>query len=396
MLSHKVSLMYDTYVSHNYRVDGVIVKAKLFAVFSVLLLVAVLLWLVDEQSEQEVVVEEGQTHHALTVSALAVTPAQLTSSVSAFGIAKARWALDIISPVAGKVVKLSADMEPGKVLEQGELLAGVADKPYRYELAMAKSRVAQAEVELARYQHEQYVATQVNGKQKLNAFGRFEPHIKFAQAELAAAQAQVNFAQQRLQDSQIAAPYNLIVLEKFIRPSQWLNEGDVVYKVAATDFIDIHVELAEATWQQLSLEDETVDIDVIANGEQVWPASIRYISPLLNEQTRQRSLVLQVANPYQATSSLMPEQHVTVQLKGKTQPFVVAAPATVLTPDNKVWSVVDGKLKLEAIEMIEEQVEQVKFRYLESPATARVLVRFPLSVMLEGQKVNAEISQDRG
>ena len=97
---------------------------------------------------------------------------------------------------------LPVNNEPGTEKDKQDLLVSIADTAYQYELSTAKARVTQAELELARYQHEQYVAKQVNGKRQQSAFGRFEPHIKFAQAELAAAKAQVKFSQQRLDDTQ--------------------------------------------------------------------------------------------------------------------------------------------------------------------------------------------------
>ena len=84
-------------------------------------------------------------------------------------------------------------------------------------------------------------------------------------------------------------------------------------------------------------------------------------------------------------------KQVDVVFTGKAQANVVEAPATVMTPDHKVWSVIDNQLVLESVEIIEELPNAIKFRYINSPEKPRTLVLFPLSTMLEGQRVTTEL-----
>lgn len=386
--------MYDTSMSHNCIVFGVYVKAKIFALAAIILLVGVVLWIANE-SESALLNESAQDPQeivGLTVSAIEVVPQSASSNVTAFGVAKARWPLDVVSPVSGKISALPIDLEPGTTLKQDALLTGIVDTLFRYELSTAQARLSQAELELARYKHEQYVATQINGKQKLNAFGRFEPHVAFAQAELIAAQAQVAFSLQRLADTKIVSPFNAIVLEKYVTPSQWVNEGDVLFKLASTNYLDVSVEIPDESWQRLALNDNKVTANVRSASGKSWLATTRYINPQLNPQTRQRSIVLQVAAPFESNESLQPEQQVNVTFKGKTQHNVVFAPATVLTPDNNVWTVSNGQLLLESVEVIEEQSDRIMLRFIEAPEKQRTLVLFPLSSMLAGQKVTVTLT----
>ena len=365
-------------------------KAKLFSVCVVLIFGFVMVWVFSAPNPNQLDDLKGDAFGSLSVTAIRVEPTTMSNHVTAIGISKARWQLNVISPVAGKVKALLDEIEPGVKVAQNTLLSSIVDTSYRSELVTAESRVAQAELELARYQHEQYVVKHIAGQRKSNAFGNFEPHIKFAKAELAAAKVRVKYAKERLADTLISAPYNAIILEKYITPSQWVNEGDLLLKIASTDSIDINVELSEMVWQRLGRIDNNTAIEIKTPTGKVWQASVRYINPTLNKQTRQRSAVLQVAQPFSETEPLMPEQQVNVVFKGKDQTNVVKAASMVLTRDNKVWSVIDNKLILESIEIIEEQTDAVFFRYLESASTPRTLVLFPLSSMLIGQKVTVE------
>jgi len=365
-------------------------KAKLFTVSVLLLFGMLLVWLRLEPESVKPSIGNNKANDSLTVTAIKVIPTTMENNIAVIGITKARWQLDLISPVAGKVRTLPDTIEPGVKATKNTLLGSIVDTPYQSELVMAKSRVAQAELELARFQHEQTVANKVKGKRKPNAYGRFEPHIKYAKADLTAAKARVKYAEQRLDDTQITAPYNAIILNKYITPGQWINEGDVVFKIASTDSIDINIELSEMVWQRLGEIDENTMIDVETPNGKIWHATVRYINPTLNTRTRQRGAVLQVEKPFSDVEPLMPEQQVKLLFKGNSQANVVKAPATVVTRDNKVWSIIANKLALESIEIIEEQSEMVSFRYLESSHTPRLLVLFPLSSMLVGQKVSAE------
>lgn len=368
-------------------------KANLFSLLVILISALIMTWLLSGANAEEVQLVEQGDSAAFTVTALQVTPQSSSSLITVTGIAKARWQLDLVSPVSGKVKMLPAHIEPGIKLTKGSVLSQVDDKPYQSELVLAQANVAQAELELARYQHEQYVVKQVNTQAKSNAFGRFEPHIKSAKAELVAAKARLNYAQQRLADTKITAPYDAIVLDRFITPSQWLNEGDLTFKLAATDAIDIELELSESEWLGIGEFEQGADIKVQAPLGKIWQAKVRYIHPSLNPQTRQRHIVLTVEQPFSGEQPLMPEQQVLVTFVGKERANVVQAPATVLTQDNQVWSVIDGKLALELVDIIDEQGDSVAFQYQVAQASPRTLVRFPISTMLVGQKVAVNMSE---
>ena len=392
MLSHCAVLIYDTSVSHNGSAFGSCMKVKLYVLASLVIFSGVVIWLMDEPVAIEELKQQSGQEAPLAVSAIKAIPKQVETTISVFGIVKPRWFLDIISPVSGKIHVLPDDMEVGATVNQDALLTKIVDTSYQYEFATASSRLAQAELELARFQHEQYVAKQVNGGKKLNAFGRFEPHVKYAKAELASARAQQKLAKQRLEDTRILSPFNAIILEKYVTPSQWLNEGDRVFSLAALDSVDINIDLPNSSWQKIAL-DTNLNIEVIAPSGQKWPASLRYTKPTLNAQTRQRGLVVEVKRPYEGEFPLLPEQQVDVLFKGKLQNNVVVAPATVMTRDSKVWSIIDDKLTMESIELIEESEKNIMFRYVNSPKQSRALVLFPLSTMLEGQRARANFDE---
>ncbi len=289
------------------------------------------------------------------------------------------------------MVEVADSAIPGNLIEEGEVLASLQDIFYQAELGASQARVSEAELNLAEMRKRQYVAK--NSENVKSAFGRLEPHVKSAEANWKAARAALASVKQQLADTQIKAPFDAVVITDSVHPGKWVNTGDTLFQMAASDFLDIKIEFSEQDWQRLKGVQQQLngatpkDITVTAPNGQRWQASIRYLSPVMDGVTRQRSLMLQVANPFQRAEPLLAEQQVNVVFTVETSKFVITAPASALTEDGKVWSVFDQSLRLESIELLDEQPELVLFRYRDRPEQKRLLVRFPLSSFLEGQSV---------
>ncbi|MEM7315228.1 MAG: HlyD family efflux transporter periplasmic adaptor subunit, partial [Planctomycetota bacterium] len=246
---------------------------------------------------------------------------------------------------------------------------------------------AEAELNLAEISKRQYVAK--NAGTAKSAFGRFETHVKEAKANLAATSAALEAAKQQLADTNIRTPFDAVIIDDAVHPGVWVNAGDPLFRIAARKFLDIKVTLPNSSWERLgdAVHGKSTVKVVTPNGNE-WAANVRYLSPAMDPVTRQRSLMLEVASPYESDQPLLADQQVNVFFEGEVMESVVKAPASVLTEDGKVWSVADKTLRLETIELLDEQPEHVLFRFAVQPERERLLVRFPLSTYLESQSVS--------
>lgn len=361
------------------------VRQRIASVVVALLLITAVLWMLEEQPPASTGEQSEDT--GLSVTVIEAIPGDARIEVNATGITMARWPTDITASVNGRVVEVTSSGMPGSLVSKGESLASLLDTFYQSEVKTAHARVSGSELSLEETLNRQHVAK--IGNSSKSAFGRLEPHVTAAKANLEAAQAALISAQQQLADTQIKAPFDAVVIADLVHPGKWVNTGDILFRVAASEFLDVKVELANISWQRLGDIQQRADaITVVTPNDQRWLASIRYLSPVMDPVTRQRSMMLEIANPFQSDTPLLADQQVKVLFQGREQRFVVNAPASVLTADGKVWSVIDNTLKLEAIELLDEQPELVMFRYLDRPEEQRLLVRFPLSSFLEGQSVS--------
>lgn len=346
------------------------------------LLLVSYLWMLPPEPE----FDQRDKNSTLQVTTLSVTPSSKTLPVLAQGVTQARWQQAVSANITGRVKVLSNALITGGFVQKGELLLQMEDTTYRAEYASATAALAQAELNLARYQHEQTVAKKVTQQKNLSAFGRFEPHIKAAHAEVNAAKARLALAEQQLKDTQQTAPFNAVILNKQVSPQQWVNQGDALYTLAASTAVDVEVALPLMQWQKLN-NANPLSATIIGVGNTQWQASVRFTSPMLDSTTRQRSITLTVENPYQQVQLLLPNQVVKVKLAGKQQHHTINVPASVLTEDGEVWTVRNQTLHKENVEILQQTLHQVTFRFTERPEAPRELVRFPLSSMLEGQRV---------
>ena len=368
-------------------------KRRVGSVVVTLLLVSTVLWLLGDWSlEESQPVAKAKTPEAigLSVSVIEAIPVDTRIKVDANGITVSRWSTEITASVSGRVVEVANNTLPGRLVKKGEVLVSLLDTFYQSEMEAARAKVAQAELDLSETLNRQQVA-KISNSEKL-AFGRFEPHVKAAKTNLEAAKAALASAEQQLANTHIKAPFDAVVIADLVHPGKWVNAGEVLFRIAASAFLDVNVELAEVNWQRLyGIQQRADTITVVAENGSRWPASIRYLSPVMDSVTRQRSMMLQVANPFQHSESLLADQHVSIIFEGEPRSSVVNAPASVLTEDGQVWSVVDNVLRLETIELLNEQPEFVMFRYLDRPEQKRLLVRFPLSSYLDGQPVTTTV-----
>ncbi|MCE0494485.1 efflux RND transporter periplasmic adaptor subunit [Vibrio salinus] len=348
-----------------------------------------LLWSLSEKSRN--IPPEHQNESIPGVSVIKVIPAQSSLSVKVSGITMARWPLLMKSAVSGRVISIGGKTSPGDHLEEKQTLLKISPVSYQVAVDDARTKVAKAQFELMNYRHKQYVAEKISRGNKLSSFGRFEPHISMAKSELTSARTELAYAQEMLEQTTVKAPYPAIMVKKMVVPGQWVDAGESMFQIVSSESVDVRVELSRGDWQRLKrVLSVGCSAKVTAFPGTRWDASIRYISPVFDEKTRQRSLVLNVKHPFVGNDPLLPDQFVEVLFSVPLLRDVVEAPSSVLTQDGQVWSLVEGRLKLERIELIEETPGKVRFRYKQKPDQPRLLVRFPLSSMLQGQKALPE------
>jgi RND family efflux transporter MFP subunit len=326
-----------------------------------------------------------------------------SAPINLMGITQSRWQTKLVSAVEGNVVELAAKLDPGTRLSKGQVLISLALEAYQAEVDSALSRVASSELELVKTRYEQQVALQIGGK--LNtAFARFEPQIALVTAEVNAAKSQLAYAQKRLADTHIRAPFDALVLQRLVTPGQKVQAGETLLTIAAAEVLDIQVPLSQSAWESLStvLIAATVNKSLSAfvtlvNGQQL-AINLRYLEPIRDPVTRQYTLMMTLDGPYK-DSGLLPEQQVALTIFGAEVEHSFKAPVSALTQDGDIWLVDDSeKLHLTQVKVLAQDDTHVWFNLANNNAenvsqasSELTMVRYPMSHLIQGQSIRSEL-----
>ncbi|MCB5361304.1 efflux RND transporter periplasmic adaptor subunit [Vibrio lentus] len=329
------------------------------------------------------------------VSVLEVTPSQHQSTLTVLGVTAARWPVQLKASSSAQLKWLDESVEPGNLVNKGDVLARLDTSAVDANLAQALSSLKQAELELKQTKHEQTVALKMLNPKTSSSFARREPQLLAAKANLKQAKQAYLSAQKLLEESVITAPFDAVIMKRHISPREWIEAGQVTFELAASDSIDIELPISEMHWQQVQAALTEPSITVVSRSGNQWPAKVRYVSPQVDSVTRQRQVVLSVKAPYQNKPRLFPNQQVQAVVNLGLKDNVVSLPLSAMTRDGYVWTLdSNDRLRKESVSLIGQGNQVLDIRFNQQSEQVRRVVQYPLSSMLIGKQVEPNFYQD--
>ncbi|OBS95556.1 efflux transporter periplasmic adaptor subunit [Vibrio tasmaniensis] len=329
------------------------------------------------------------------VSVLEVTPSQHQSTLTVLGVTAARWPVQLKASSSAQLKWLDESVEPGNLVNKGDVLARLDTSAVDANLAQALSSLKQAELELKQAKHEQTVALKMLNPKTSSSFARREPQLLAAKANLKQAKQAYLSAQKLLEESVITAPFDAVIMKRHISPREWIEAGQVTFELAASDSIDIELPISEMHWQQVQAALTEPSITVVSRSGNQWPAKVRYVSPQVDSVTRQRQVVLSVKAPYQNKPRLFPNQQVQAVVNLGLKDNVVSVPLSAMTRDGYVWTLdSNDRLRKELVSLIGQGNQVLDIRFNQQSEQVRRVVQYPLSSMLIGKQVEPNFYQD--
>ncbi|MEZ8602471.1 efflux RND transporter periplasmic adaptor subunit [Vibrio splendidus] len=329
------------------------------------------------------------------VSVLEVTPSQHQSTLTVLGVTAARWPVQLKASSSAQLKWLDESVEPGNLVNKGDVLARLDTSAVDTNLAQALSSLKQAELELKQAKHEQTVALKMLNPKTSSSFARREPQLLAAKANLKQAKQAYLSAQKLLEESVITAPFDAVIMKRHISPREWIEAGQVTFELAASDSIDIELPISEMHWQQVQAALTEPSITVVSRSGNQWPAKVRYVSPQVDSVTRQRQVVLSVEAPYQSKPRLFPNQQVQAVVNLGLKDNVVSVPLSAMTRDGYLWTLDNNdRLRKESVSLIGQGNQVLDIRFNQQSEQVRRVVQYPLSSMLIGKQVEPNFYQD--
>jgi len=211
---------------------------------------------------------------------------------------------EVIAKVAGEVREIN--VEEGDIVKQGQVLAKLDGDRLRLELN-------QSEANLHKLQRDYERNVELKEKSLISS-GEFDK-IKY---DLEALQASFNLAKLELDYTQIRAPIDGVVSERFVRLGNTLAVNEPVFRITSFDPLVAYLHVPEREYRHIA-EGQPVAIDIDALQGLRVIASVTRVSPTVDPETGTFKITIEISDDQRRIKpgmfgriSIVYDQHVNV------------------------------------------------------------------------------------
>ena len=287
------------------------------------------------------------------VSVVLATLGDYQAEVVGYGEAKSRYELMFSTEVGGQVETISSQFETGQVIGQGEVIANIDSTNYQQAVTQAKANVAQAQLDLLEEQRQgeqaksEWQRSGLSGEPDSPLVLR-EPQLAQVTAALENAKLELVKAEQDLEKTTLVAPFDSLVVSRDVQPGSYAQTGAQIATLYSVDEVEVSVPLSESQWLSLPNSDNSQlkeqpwpVILSSSDGQYQWQGYVERVEQHLQQDTRQRSLIVKVDNPLEQEKDLYPGTFVQATISGKQLTQLWELPASALSQQGDLWFV-DG------------------------------------------------------
>jgi RND family efflux transporter MFP subunit len=275
----------------------------------------------------------------------------------------------VLSPrVGGEIIEVAADFKPGRFIDAGEPILKLDPADYRNTLALRESAVRESEAALSIEEGRRAVAQQefeLLGEtidDSNRALVLREPQIASAQAQVAAAEAALDQAQLELERTEIRAPFDAQVLERFANLGSQVAAGEPLARLVGIEeyWVTATVPVQSLQWVEFNSDTQGGAKARVRNRSAWAPdvyreAEVGSLIGTLDAQTRLARVLVIVKDPLARSSEAPPlilDTVLEVRIEGRMLPDVVRLDRAYLRGENTVWVKEDGALSIREVNIL--------------------------------------------
>lgn len=311
------------------------------------------------------------------VRVMTVTPQQVQMTADTHGTIAPRTESELTPEISGRVEAVSDAMVAGGFFTKGEVLVSVEKLDYRLALEQARAALARSESEFENAKKSEVRQRDLIAK-KLTSDAQLDDAInrlRIAEAALREASARLEKAERDLERTDIVAPYDGRVRSKRVDVGQFVNRGNPIATIFATDYVEVRLPLKDE-------ELEFVDVPLGSNGGAVgagvkleasfggetyeWQGHVVRTEGEIDPKTRMVNVVARVLSPYETSANKPPLSvglFVSAEISGEVYDDVVVLPRVALRGRSQVYVVdAENRLRFRDVEVLREVDDQVYIR----------------------------------
>jgi len=334
---------------------------------------------------------------APTVRVLTVRPDAVQHLVHSQGTVEPRTESALIPEVAGRVEWVSPALVSGGVFDAGEVLLRIEQDDYEAALAQARASLQQAEAEAenARFEYERLLQLQDRNLASRSQLEAAERRLRVADAALASADSGLARARRDLARTELKAPFSGVVRTESVDVGQFVNRGNAVGTVYATDFVEIRLPIADEQLAYLQLPlgmrgeltaEAAPDVELaarFAGRDYNWQGEVVRTEGEIDPRSRMVHVVARVAN---AEPPLPVGLFVQARISGVQVADVVTLPRSALRDGNRVL-VVDADNRMHYREIVPLRFYQDEVMIAEGLSAGDRVCVSPIQTVVEDMTV---------
>jgi RND family efflux transporter MFP subunit len=340
------------------------------------------------------------------VQVIQVEPQTVKLNIRSQGVVVPRTEIDLVPEVAGQIIKLHPSLVAGGFFKAGDKLVIIDPRDYDYAIAEASARIAEAK--------RQVIMEEAQSEQARNEWHSLgegqpspltlrEPQLAEARAKLKAAQADLTKARLQRSRCEWRAPFTGRVRDKHIGLGQYVQLGEKLARLYATDVVQVRLPLAPDQFAYLDLRldrrgsKRETGPKVMLSAEfsgavRHWEGRIAHAEGALDEETGLLHAVAEVRDPYAVKGDqppLLPGLFVQAEIEGLEQADVFILPAGSVNASHEALLVdAEDHLRIRRMQILRTEPDRVLIKG-GLDAGGRVVVS-GIQIPIEGMKVRAE------
>jgi RND family efflux transporter MFP subunit len=337
----------------------------------------------------------------------------VTISVKTQGEVRPKTEIDLVPQVSGRIVAMSDSFNEGAEVLPDTLLLKIDDADYQVALVRSQARVAEAQTalerELATAEMKKKEWSDGRKDQEPTPFALNLTQVEGAEANLRAAQADLEKARLDLARTEIRVPFHGRVRTRTVGIGQYVTAGVSLGRVFSIDTVEVRLPLTDTQLAELSLPIGFTANDALAaprvdfsaamgNREYQWEGRIVRVDAAVDQSTRLIYATAEVTDPYGlAAAEGMPMavgMFVSAAIAGVNEQFAFVMPRMALRANDKVYVInAENKLEIRTVNVLSTSEEQVLVSSGVEPGERVVTSTLPNAV--DGMDVAPIVRQER-
>ncbi len=337
---------------------------------------------------------------ATAIRVMTVDPAPVQLRVHAQGTVSPRTETQLVPEVSGNVVWVSPNLVPGGYFEAGEQLLRIDGRDYMANLRRAEASLARAEADNELAQFELTRAEELAGRQLISR-SEYEERIRSARvAETSVADAQlvVQTARNDLDRTILTAPFAGLVRSEQVDIGQFINRGNSIAEVYATDALEVRLPIAD---QQLAYLNVPLDqrgemppesapkvslTAEFAGRKQAWTGYLARTEAQIDPGSRMVYAIARVQAEDADQAAPPVGLFVQAEIEGIAEDDIVVLPRSAMRDDDQVLVVdTENRLHFRTVEILRVYRDEV---YVSAGLERGEIVNIsPLQTVVEGMRV---------